>query len=764
MKRQPITFTKAVIALFAFLVVLMFGSVASPVYAQIPDPSQRGPFATTNQEYNLGDTAFTPTGFPAPVEIRAVVFHPVNLTAGPFPLVVFVHGRHATCFTGGSSFLEWPCAAGHSPITSFRGYDYVADLLASNGYLVVSISVNGINARDNSTADLGAGARAELIQRHLDLWKQFNTVGGTPFGNTFVGKVDLSRVGTMGHSRGGEGVLRHFLFNQAQPSPYPVKVVVPIAPTDFSRWQVNNGVAVAQLLSYCDGDVSNIQGVHAYDDARYKMTTSGFQQYVAVMGANHNFFNTVWTPGNGFPASDDWTATSDPFCGTVAGNGRLTAAQQRSVASAYLPAFFRSQVGGESVFKPLIDGAAGLPPSVATLSLHVSFQDNDTQRRDVNRLLDATSLTTNFLGGAVTQAGLTPYDLCGGDSPQPQHCLTSQSTSRQPHTAPSSLSTLRGLSQLRFGWNNTAALYTNNIPAGANRNISGFEFLQFRATLNFTDTRNAAGQPQDLSVRFTDEAGNFQSIRVGQFSDALFFPPGTTGAVPKVWHNTARIPIAALTSVDTARINKVEFVFDQKVSGALLVSDLHFYRGRGVVANPVLFFDDFETDQGWVRNPNNTDTATTGLWERGDPEATDSSGPKQLGTTVSGLNDLVTARLAGASAGANDVDGGTTSVQSPGISLTGGASYTLNLWYYFAHGSNSSSADFFRISVVTSTGVIRVFEELGSASDDDAVWRNVSVNLTPFAGQKITLLIETADASGASLVEAAVDDVKVTRQ
>ena len=46
-----------------------------------------------------------------------------------------------------------------------------------------------------------------------------------------------------------------------------------------------------------------------------------------------------------------------------------------------------------------------------------------------------------------------------------------------------------------------------------------------------------------------------------------------------------------------------------------------------------------------------TDTATTGRFERGNPETTTSSGTKQLGTTVSGVNDLVTARLAGADGG-----------------------------------------------------------------------------------------------------------------
>ena len=39
------------------------------------------------------------------------------------------------------------------------------------------------------------------------------------------------------------------------------------------------------------------------------------------------------------------------------------------------------------------------------------------------------------------------------------------------------------------------------------------------------------------------------------------------------------------------------------------------------------------------------------------------------GTTVSGVNDLVTGRLAGSSAGVHDIDAGITSVQSPAITL-----------------------------------------------------------------------------------------------
>ena len=62
-----------------------------------------------------------------------------------------------------------------------------------------------------------------------------------------------------------------------------------------------------------------------------------------------------------------------------------------------------------------------------------------------------------------------------------------------------------------------------------------------------------------------------------------------------------------------------------------------------------VYSDNFETATGWTTNPNGTDTATTGVWERGNPAGTNSSGVKQVNTTPSGSNALVTGPLAGTS-------------------------------------------------------------------------------------------------------------------
>jgi hypothetical protein len=560
------------------------------------DPGAPGPYSVAREDYDFGATALTLTNFPAPVEFTGSVHYPTDLGEGPFPLIVFLHGRHVTCQSPLS--LSWPCTGSSQPIPSYRGYDYIGQILASHGYIVVSISANGINARDNSVADLGMGARAELIQRHLDLWNTFNITGGAPFGSKFVGSVDLQNIGTMGHSRGGEGVVRHFLFNAAEGLPYGIKAVLPLAPTDFNRPIINN-VPLAVMLPYCDGDVSDLQGVHFYDDARYNVPGDPASKHtVLVMGANHNFFNIIWTPSVFAPgSSDDWAVSSDPHCGNVPGNKRLTDAQQRGTGLAYVTAFFRTFIGRESSFLPLLTGELPPPPSAMTDDIFVSFHapDDSRLRRDINRLLNASNLTSNTLGGAVTQNGLTPYDLCGGEAPQPQHCLPTQSQARQPHTTQSFLApSKRGLSQLQIGWNASTAEYINALPIGT-RDLSGYSTLQFRAAVNFADSRNPVETPQDLTVILTDGAGRSGAANVSDWSKALFYPPGQFGAVPKVILNTVRIPFFAFTAsapigFDLADIRSVQFKFNQTTQGALLISDIAFTTLRQVVNDLVLGF------------------------------------------------------------------------------------------------------------------------------------------------------------------------------
>lgn len=185
------------------------------------------------------------------------------------------------------------------------------------------------------------------------------------------------------------------------------------------------------------------------------------------------------------------------------------------------------------------------------------------------------------------------------------------------------------------------------------------------------------------------------------------------------------------------------------------------YCGTGTPSTTV-YSDDFETATGWTVNAAGTDTAASGAWERGRPAATSSSGAKQLGTPVSGSYDLVTGAAAGASAGDYDIDGGATTIRSPAITLPSSGTLTLSFSWYLAHGSNASPDDYFRVRVIGGT-TSTVFEQLAAAANRNGSWSVATASLTAFAGQTVRIQIEAADLSAASLVEAAVDDVKITK-
>jgi aminopeptidase S len=65
--------------------------------------------------------------------------------------------------------------------------------------------------------------------------------------------------------------------------------------------------------------------------------------------------------------------------------------------------------------------------------------------------------------------------------------------------------------------------------------------------------------------------------------------------------------------------------------------------------------------------------------------------------------------------------------------------------------------------VISGTTTTTLFTQAGAASNRAAAWQTATVNLSAYAGQSIRLQVEAADTGTASLVEAAVDNVTITR-
>jgi hypothetical protein len=540
--------------------------LASPAPRLAPsvvDPSTglpSGPFAVTSTEYDLGNEVFQPSGLTGKVELVADVHYPTDLAAGPFPLVLFQHGNHSSCYRGTQAAYEWPCRPGWTPLPNYTGYDYIAARLASFGFIVVSTSANGVNVLGNQVADTGMRQRGEVLEKHLDLWKDWSTIGGAPFGSLFAGHVDMTRIGVMGHSRGGEGAVWNVIVDRGRAQPYGIDAVLPLAPVDFTRQTVNN-VPLAVMLPYCDGDVSDLQGMHFFDDARYRVPGDlSPRGTVTVMGANHNFFNFVWTPSSGFPGAFDDGAG---LCGS-----RLSELNQRKAGSVFIVSYFRRYLANTVALDPMWIGSR-VPSALAPAKALVTYlaPDDPSRRIDVDRFMTANSLSVNNLGGDVVPQRLTRALWCPETVAQP--CVPGPLEPTDVH--------ITSLPQGVLGWAGSTGSIRFTLPPGK-RNVSGLSAFQFRVGVNPGYAANKGIKMQNLTVELTDGGGASARVAASSINRAaLAYPPEMPSG--HFILNQLRFPLASFAGVDLRNVAGVRLIFGATAQGVIDISDMAFTRG-----------------------------------------------------------------------------------------------------------------------------------------------------------------------------------------
>ncbi|MDD5087263.1 MAG: carboxypeptidase-like regulatory domain-containing protein, partial [bacterium] len=178
---------------------------------------------------------------------------------------------------------------------------------------------------------------------------------------------------------------------------------------------------------------------------------------------------------------------------------------------------------------------------------------------------------------------------------------------------------------------------------------------------------------------------------------------------------------------------------------------------------PTLACYDFELSaQGWVSGATG-DNATTGQWERGDPEGTwNSDRPVQPEDdhTASGVNCWATGRLAGTALGTYDVDGGKTTLLSPVWNLQTNSSAWIELWSWYSNDEGGGpDEDYFVVSFSSDGGTNWV--DALSTHYDWEYWRRDVFYVEDFVtlSSQVRMRVIGQDQSTGSLVEAAVDDV-----
>ncbi|MCQ6262554.1 alpha/beta hydrolase [Alcanivorax sp. MM125-6] len=535
------------------------------------DAATMGDYAVAEEEYDFGRMTVydNKNGDSYDTDIHGYIQYPQDAD-GPFPVVLFLHGRHGTCYDGWG-IDDDDCA---NPIPSFRGYEYISENLASHGYAVISVDANDINDNDSgpSNGDTGGLARAMLVVRHLDEFRDINAAGGLGL-DALMGKLDMSEIGIMGHSRGGEGVNQTVLYNRAQPEPHNITAVFSLAPTDYNTQTVSQVNFVA-LAGYCDGDVEDLMGNFAYDTSRYAVDNDPYPKFQLIpMGANHNYYNTVWTTDS---RPDDWTILDsdgdDPWCGeNAAGNGRDTPELQQAQGLFFIASFFRYFIGHESDFAAYWNGQTPVPGGICPdgqgpcddrylLSVHAPAAD----RLVIDDTLDPASLTTNNLGGSVWFDGFSSYGIC-------------QTNGRPGEGCDVATPTFNIAEQLFMAWD-TSATYRSELLG---LNATDYQVLSVRVGVSHGDADNESGQ--DFHVILEDRDGNRVEALASDYSDGLFYPPGrafydSNHGSQKTTLNAVDIPLTAFEGVDFTNLNAVELAFDETPAGTVQITDLVMQR------------------------------------------------------------------------------------------------------------------------------------------------------------------------------------------
>ncbi|WP_445115194.1 hypothetical protein [Acinetobacter sp. WZC-1] len=530
-------------------------------------------------EYNFGQLVvngksdYSNRGQPvasAPKDVRIVPFHGwirypqanLNNTTKKFPIIVFLHGQHTPA----------------DP--SYQGYDYLAQSLAGQGYVVLSIDANNING---SGGDASSQSRAQLVLGTIDKLKQLDEYGGAGVLTALRGKLDFDSIGIMGHSRGGQAIRLAIKFNTARfgndlgtlkqgllqgnaenfkaypdlisaakdgddnklkdlmaarnisfsktadsVQPYNFKAAFALAPTDFEEFKGLTNVPVATLVPSCDGDVSDLQGVYGYDNNRFGFKYDTAPRYqVLVRGANHNFFNTTWL-------NDDYSVGNAAYNDTSYCNRdrpdsmRLNPVDQRRIGSFIIGSFMRYFVGDEAQFKSYWNAVGQLPGSACPKGdetcderVILTMQKNDSKL--IQRFEDSSALTTNLLGGLNRLDGF----LKDGGIIQCSSFLGFKDTDK----------TSKCTSPVVPLFANDHSAYTGglvsfpdqlqlswNVPNPVyslslnNMPTQGYDSLTFRVAL-------PVDVGQEIYVELTDHNGKTARVTASDFSDALYTIP-----------------------------------------------------------------------------------------------------------------------------------------------------------------------------------------------------------------------------------------------
>lgn len=537
--------------------------------------------------YDLGEATLVQANFPEdsrfrnmPARLNGVLAVP-DSGEGPFPVVLILHGTHPGCPVNDMGVDAWPCDP-EVERDNYAGFEYLVRELAARGYVALAININAENTFGFGEP-VGGERLLQLVDLHLSALAEAAAGGANNFGVDLDGVADMEQLTLMGHSRGGD--MANWLAgdfaggpNLAAPDAFathgygPVNGLLLIAPAVALFGSEGTAVPLAAIISACDGDVTDGAGQDFYESVRLDEDSPALATSVVLAGANHNGFNSTL-------GGDAFAPTDRPDCQTL-----LEPETQRQFLVDYAADFLTLLDSSDPAEQSAAAARLGLnatapaPAEILGLPVQLASHAAAADRLTVFIPADAGEITNNRLGGGVIADGILN-----------QYCEPGYST---PATHPGSEPCLRPNvtipgypAMAAVNWEGEGGAWRFELPEGA-RDLSGYTTVSLRAAVDPLSPLNAAGEPQGLSIRLTDGAGNSATVTTRPDEPALAFPAGTAredemfGSIfsSLVPLTTIRLPLDGFTGIDLSDVTEIAILFDQTASGNLFLGDLELIR------------------------------------------------------------------------------------------------------------------------------------------------------------------------------------------
>ena len=503
------------------------------------------------------------------IDLWARVYRPADLPAKSLPLVVFLHGNHYTCrplvpnvSPRNDYTFSGQCPDDFEVMPSHRGYDYLAEELASRGYLVASINANrGINGAYKTPGDkFLVLMRGRLILRHLMLLSEWNRGKGSylppeTLGFDPKGAIDFSQVGLVGHGRAGEGT-RVALQKSRTSKPFikgigpmTIRSIFEISPLDFERAFSADGVNSMILLPSCSGDIKNYEGMRVFDRAFTRGEpvdqVPAIHGTIAVWGANHNLYNSEWYA--------EYSSCSGTPLLALQPDG---AERQRATAFETVIPFIRATVGADAnpALAARFDPTVKLPKSLSTITKY-----------DRGYLPGPINADTVLLERFMQPTGV-------GDSGLPTTTVGAEVTHGK---AGDDHDFSQRVARVRWDASSPPERYFQTNLATEGRDLSGFKTFAFRVALRCYGTicsTDTTKNLMDVTVSLVAPDGSVSTTLHTAERVRLGRPVGFSTRHMALY--TVSIPLEEFGPFDLTKVAGVRFGFDQRPEGLLALSDL----------------------------------------------------------------------------------------------------------------------------------------------------------------------------------------------